>query len=102
MPPPLRTIYLMGPANSGKTWMKTVVFEHRLPLDLVLERRETQVSVCKVRNTDFLHLDIWGMFHPYIYLQNVVLTEEKNKLRLAWRCNQYNRMGKRTCNRVCT
>ena len=53
-------LFVVGPANSGKTWMRTVVFERRLPLDLVLERRESKVVVTKMSNTDLLSVDIWG------------------------------------------
>jgi len=58
--PRVRTIHLVGSANAGKSWLRSVVFHRRIPLELVLEKRETKLAVTNVRNTDFVHLDIWG------------------------------------------
>ena len=76
---PIRTIYLVGLANAGKSWLRTVVFDRKLPLELVLERRETKLNVTNVRNTDFLYLDIWGKRADFSNLRKTKLNLDSSK-----------------------
>jgi len=58
MPTTPKRILLLG-RGSGKTWMRSVVFERKSPLDLVLldRRPSNKLHITQVRNT--LAVDIW-------------------------------------------
>lgn len=63
MPVPTKTVHLVGQSNAGKSWLRSVVFERRSPLELILEKRELKLVVSKLRSNDFLHVDVWGKEH---------------------------------------
>lgn len=59
--------------------MRTVVFERRLPINIVLpQHQESEVSVTKVNQTDLLNLEIWGELHLRSYsMQTNVYTSRR-------------------------